>query len=532
MTVSRRGFMQLGVSAGVSGVLLRPRAAFAEQASNRGGTLIVGQSPEPLVLTSAASIDPGTLAVSGKVFDCLLTLDLSGRVVPQLATEARVAPGGGGVTLKLRPGVRWHDGKPFTSADVAFSVTNVWSKYNARSQAAFANLLAVDTPDPITAVLRFSKPAPYIFSTLTDVTSQIVPQHLYTGSDVLTNPYNLKPVGTGPFRFVSWERGSHILLERNPDYWAAPKPFLDRVFFRFLPDGAAMVAALETGAVHYISGSNAPYSEVNRLKSNPAIVVQDNGPISTPVIVGFGFNLDRPLLKDVRVRQALAHAIDRPFILKNIWLGYGTLSDSPIPPQYTDFYTDDVPKYGFQLDKAAALLDAAGYPRRSGGMRFSLTCDPKPPNAQVNKATQFVRATLARIGVGVDIRSQNLGEYIQRVFTRRDFDTILYTSGYDTDPALAIQRFYWSKSFEPGVPFSNPTHYGTPEVDRLLEAAQVENEPTKRKELYARVQRAVQRDLPIIPLLFPSGLAIYRRTVQGIARLRADNLADARIAPV
>jgi peptide/nickel transport system substrate-binding protein len=489
----------------------------------------VGQSPEPLALTSAASIDPGTLAVSGKIFDGLVTLDLSGKLVPQLATQIRIEPGAKVVTLNLRADVLWHDGKPFTSKDVAYSIAQVWAKTNARSQAALAHLSAIETPDPLTAVLRFSQPAPYILSILTDVTSQILPAHLYAGTNFLQSPTDLQPVGTGPFRFGHWERGSYLLLERNPTYWDSPRPFLERVYFRFLPDGAAMVDALETGAVQYVSGSNSPYADVNRLKRNPELTVVDTGPISTPVIVGLAFNLDRPLLRDVRVRRALAHAIDRDFILKNIWQGYGTLSDAPVPWQYTAFYSDDVPKYPYDPAKAEALLDAAGYPRRADGTRFSFHCDPKPPNAQIIQASQFIRATWARIGVGLDIRTQSLGEYIQRVFTRRDFDTIVYTSGYDVDPALGIQRFYWSKSFEPGVPFSNPTHYGTPEVDRLLEGAQVETDPARRKALYAEVQRDVQGDLPIVPLLFPSALAIYRRNVQNAARLRADNLADARI---
>lgn len=528
--MSRRGLLRSISAGGLAIGLPGGPLAFA-QGGTSGGALIIGQDPEPLALTSAASIDPGSIAVSGKIFDRLFFMGVDGKLTPQLATGLSLSADGKAVTLSLRPGVLWHDGKPFTSADVAYSLTEVWKKHHSRGYMSYVNVIGVDTPDSLTAVIRLSQPAPYISESLADGESQVVPTHLYAGTDVLTNPHNRDPIGTGPFRFVRWERGSYILLERNPHYWDAPRPHLDQVYFRFLKDGAATVAALETGAIHYVSGSNVPLTNVERLKKTPSIVVERFDSSYSPTLLGFGFNLDRPIFKDVRVRQAIAHAIDREFILKNVWQGLGSLSDSPVPPQNVEFHASDVPKYPFDLAKAEALLDQAGYGRQADGTRLTFTCDPKMPNALVTKAAQFIRATLARIGVRVDIRTQSLGEYLDRVFTRRDFDTIIYTSGFAIDPALGIQRFYWTKTFQPGVPFSNAVHYSVPEVDALLEAAQVELDKAKRRALYVEAQQAIQRDVPIIPLLFPDVIVLHSRRLRNAAQYRNDNLSRAVIDP-
>jgi peptide/nickel transport system substrate-binding protein len=520
MIVSRRVLL-----AGAAG--LSAAACAKTSKSPAGKILIVGLDPEPLSLTSAASIDPGTLAVSGKIFDRLFVNDADGKVRPQLAESLSVSPDGLAITINLRKGVRWHDGKPFTSADVAYSLLKVWRVTHARGYLSYANVTTVETPSPEVAVIRLTKPAPYIYSSLADGESQVVPKHLYDGIDVLANPANVKPVGTGPFRFVSWERGSHIVLQRNPDYWDKGKPHLDQIYFRFLKDPSANVAALETGAIQLIAGGNVPISDLARLKTDPAVQVKAYGPAYTPTLVGIGFNLDRPLFQDVRVRRAIAHATDRQFILKEVYQGYGTTSDSPIPPQFTEFYNGDVPKYPFDLAKAEALLDEAGHKRGPDGIRFSFVLDPKLPSPQIARAAQFVRTTLAKIGVKVEIRSQALGEYLNRVFTRRDFDVILYNSGFDIDPVMGIQRFYWSKTFQPGVPFSNATHYGTPEVDSLLERGQVELDPVKRKAIYDEVQRVVQRDLPIIPILFPSTVTVSSPKLRDADLTRQDNFANA-----
>ena len=492
---------------------------------------MVGATPEPTTLTSAITSAGPTQLVSAKVFDGLLTYDLQGRPQPQLATSWRVSPDGRTITFTLRAGVRWHDGKPFTSDDVAFSLLEVWKVYHSRGRSTFANVVKVDTPDPLTAILHLSQPAPYLLSALASSESQVIPAHLYRGRAVLTHPANNAPIGTGPFRFVRWNRGSDLVLERNPDYWQRQQPYLDRITFRFLPDAAAAAAALETGAIQLATAINP--ADVARLGRNPSLAVLTRPTGFTSVITSFEFNLDRPALRDARVRQALAHAIDRAFLVRNVWFGDAVAAVSPVPSTQPGFFDAAPAPYPYDLKRATALLDAAGLKPDARGVRLRLACDPYPIGTIVQSA-QYLRASLRRIGVELNVRLQDAGEFVNRVYTRRDFDTVIYGANAGPDPAIGAQRFYLSKNFEKGIAFSNGAHYSNPEVDALLAAAQVELDPAKRRALYLQFQRIVERDAVTLPLVSSSQTILGSRRLRG-AIVSADgalgNFAGAWLAP-
>jgi peptide/nickel transport system substrate-binding protein len=336
--------------------------------------------------------------------------------------------------------------------------------------------------------LRLSKPAPYLLSALmSSVEAQVLPKHLYAGKDVLSNPLNNAPIGNGPFRFVKWEQGSYVLLERNPDYWDAPRPYVDKVLFRFISDPGGGAAALETGEVHLSDNYGVGLSEVVRLSHDPQLVVTRYPSTYITGTAAFEFNLDRPQFRDPRVRQAFAHAFDRDFIVKNIWLGYADPVEAPIPKAFPAFYTADVPQYPLDLAKAEALLEAAGLKRNSDGVRLTLTNDPAP-TGPLSQIAQHLRSNLQKIGVRLNIRSSDFGEFVNRVYTRREFDTIFYSANAGPDPAIGTQRFYWSKNFKPGVAFSNAADYRNAEVDQLLESGQTEIDPAKRRDTYTRFQ--------------------------------------------
>lgn len=510
--MDRRTFIErtLLVSAGLPALL----ASLSTQAAvpQRGGTLVVAQYPEPTTLTSAATTAGPTQYVSGKLFDGLLAYGPDLAPTPRLATHWEESADHLSITFKLRDGVRWHDGAPFTSADVAFSLLEVWKKYHGRGRSTFANVTAVDTPDSLTAIVRLAKPAPYLLSALMSVESQVIPKHRYAGTDLLANPLNNAPIGTGPFRFVRWTRGSEIVLERNPNYWEPGKPYLDKLVFRIIPDPAAISIALETGDVHFAFGANVPLSDIGRLAAQPGLSLITKGQDYAAAVTAFEFNLDRPIFRDPRVRQAIAHAIDRDFIVKHILFGYGVATPSPIPPQLADFFSADVPLYAYDPRQAEALLDAAGFPRRADGTRLSFNHSALPTSS-FSQTSQLIRASLARIGVRMDIQPSDYGEFVNRVYTRRDFDTSLYGATAGPDPAIGTQRFYWSKNFDPGVAFSNGAHYVNPTVDRLLEAAQTETDIAKRRDLYRQFQRTVEADLPRIPLVAPTVPVLVNRRV-------------------
>ncbi|WP_325345035.1 ABC transporter substrate-binding protein [Xylophilus sp.] len=475
------------------------------------GTLVIAQPNEPQSLTNAFSTEGAIYTVSSKLFDGLLTFDDDLRPRPRLAVRWGFSADGLALTLHLRPGVQWHDGRPFGSADVAWSVLEVWKKYNGRGRSTFANVAAVDTPDALTAVLRLSRPAPYLLAALSSIESQVIPRHLYADAgNPLANPRNAAPVDTGPFRFARRQRGSFIELERNTRYWDAPRPKLDRIVLRSVPDAAATGAALETGEVHL---GTTTLANIARLKANPSLAVTAIDEAYSASLTALEFNLDRPVFQDVRVRRAFAHAIDRQFILRSIYYGFGRVAESPIPPALAAFATDDVPKYPYDPKRAEALLDEAGLKRGRDGLRLTVRNDPTP-GAESLQTAQYLRAALARIGVRLEVRTQDFPEFIQRIYTRRDWDTAIIGGTSGPDPAIGTQRWYWSKNFQPGVAFSNGTHYANPAVDAALEAAQTELDPAKRRAHYVRFQQLAQADLPRIPLVAGARVVVSQRRLR------------------
>ena len=212
--------------------------AWSQATPPRGGTLtwIIPQEPAAFVpLTTSAG---GSTELGPKVIEGLLAYDRELKPIAQLATGWQVSADGLRYEFTLRQGVKWHDGQPFTAADAAYSIATI-KAVHPRGRVTFANVGAIETPDDHTLVLKLEKPAPYLLTALSASESPIVPKHLYEGKDVATNPRNNSPVGTGPFIFKEWVRGSHVRLERNPNYWNAPKPYLDVAVARFIPEAAA-----------------------------------------------------------------------------------------------------------------------------------------------------------------------------------------------------------------------------------------------------------------------------------------------------
>lgn len=512
MTLTRRQFSAALVAgtASVASAASAAKAASPALANTPGSTLVIAQASEPQSLSNALSTEGNIYPISSKLFDGLLSFGADGKPIARLAQQWWQSADGLSLTLKLRPGVRWHDGKPFGAADVAYSVQEIWKTYNARGRSTFATVQAVETPDPLTAVLRLSRPAPYLLSALSSIESQVLPRHLYAGSDPLLNPHNAAPVGNGPFRFVRRQRGSQIVLERNPDYWNPAQPRIDKLVFRFVPDAASVAAALETGEVQLGVPS---LSDVARLQANPALQVNEIDQPYTAALTALEFNLDRPVFRDLRVRQAFAHAIDRSFILKNIYHGHGSVADSPIPSAMREFYSRDVPTYPFDPVKSEALLDAAGLHRDAQGVRVTLKIDPTPA-AESIQLSQYIRSALARVGVKLEVRNQDFAEFVNRIYTRRDFDTAVIGGNSGPDPAIGTQRWYWSKNFQPGVAFSNGTHYASAEMDRALESAQTELDPIKRRQQYLQFQRIAQTDLPRIPLIATTRVVVSSKRLR------------------
>ncbi len=497
------------------------------------GTLTLLLPSEPTALVSLGNVATSILSVSAKVTEGLLKYDYDVNPQPQLATKWAISPDGLTYTFTLRQGVKWHDGKDFTSADVAYSI-NLLRQIHPRGRNTFANVIAVDTPDRYTTVLRLSKPAPYLIRALAATETPIVPKHIYDGTDARSNPHTNAPIGTGPFRFKEWVRGSHILYERNPDYWDKPKPYIDQLVVRPITDSAAAAVAFETGAVDLGYRTPVPLADLERLRKVPSLRFTTAGNSYSYNVTRLEFNLDNEYFKNDKVRQAVAHAIDRNVIVKVVHYGYGKVSYSPIAPGLKAFHDPAPSPYSFDVKKANSLLDEAGYPRK-GSVRFSVPLDVNPiggPDGQ--RLADYIRTALARVGIAVTVRSQDASAFIKRIYTDRDFAFTTNGASNLFDPTVGVQRLYWSKNFIKGVPFSNGTHYNHPVVDKLLEDAAVENDPVRRKQLFKDFQDVVARDVPDLNLYQPEFITIANQRVHDHS-LTADgvesNLADVWVEP-
>ncbi|MGM4893415.1 ABC transporter substrate-binding protein [Tardiphaga sp. 20_F10_N6_6] len=475
--------------------------ACAAGGPKRGGALTAIVQPEPVTLTPAFNTATPTQIVAGNIFDGLVYYDPALKPQPSLATEWKVAEDGLTISFNLRKGVKWHDGKPFSSADVKWSLENVWKTIHPRNKAIFENVATVDTPDDNTIILHLSKPSLPILSVLNAVGAPILPKHLYEGTDILNNAYNNKPVGTGAFVFKEWKKGEYILLERNPDYWEPAKPYLDKVIFRIIPDAAARAAAIEKGEVQYATFNPVSFREVERLAKLPSLKVDTRGYDWLSPVLYLDFNVENQYLKDVRVRQAIAFALDKEALGKVVWYGYGKPAVSPIPTALTAFHDASVPKYPFDLKKAEALLDEAGFKRGPDGVRFTLNHDFLPYGDDYKRTGEYLKQALKRVGIEINIRAQDTAAFIKRVYADRDFDISSSYNGAFPDPQIGVVREYWSGWLGSKTPWTNGSGYRNAEVDGLIQAAAVEGNPKKRTEDFNRFQQIVQRDLPTLPLL-------------------------------
>ncbi|RWX74793.1 ABC transporter substrate-binding protein [Neorhizobium lilium] len=508
--LSRRS-MLAGIAS--ASVLAHAGMAWAQAAPVKGGTMTILPGWEPPMLVSLASAS--SLPLSPKVTEGLLEFDRDLKPRAQLATEWLVSDDALTYTFKLRRGVKWHDGKDFTAADVAYSLQTL-KTIHPRGRSTFAHVVAIETPDDHTVIIKLDKPTLFMLTALSAAESPIVPKHIYDGSDPATNPANMAPIGTGPFIFKEWVRGSHVAYERNPNYWDAGKPYLDRLIARFIPDQAARSVGFETGELDAGFRTPVALNDVDRLSQLANVAFESGGyEYSPPNNMCLEFNLDRPTFAIDKVRQAIAHAMDRPAMCKIVFFGKAVPSASPVVPGLKAFHNPMPSPYPFNLEKAKALLDEAGFPLKNG-KRFSVTLDHQTDDV-VKRLGEFIRATLSRIGVEVTLRGSDLGAIAKRVYTDRDFDMQIASLSPLFDPQLGVQRTYWSKNFVKGVPYSNATHYANPEVDRLLEASTIEANQAKRVEMWMKIQELVMTDVPTINLVMPTWETIHSKRAMGLA---------------
>lgn len=476
-----------------------PFSAFGQATPKRGGVLNVVLQPEPPMLMLPINQGTTTQVAGGKIFQGLLTFDFALKPMPSLAKSWTISPDGLTYTFKLEENVKWHDGKPFTSADVAFSTQVFLTEVHGRARANFGRVASVETPDAHTIVYKLKEPFGPFLHAFEVSSAPLVAKHIYEGTDFRKNPANDAPIGTGPFKFKEWKRGSNIELVRNENYWKPGLPYLDGISFRIIPDAALRAVALETGQVHASQFDAVEPLEVARLAALPTLTMTTKGYEFVSPIMWIDINNRRGPLADKRVRQAIMHAMDRDFILKNLFFGMGKVATGPIAST-TRFYDPNVPKYPFDPAKAEALLEAAGHKKGADGVRVKMRCMVLPYGEVWQRLAEYTRQAFSKVGIQLTLESTDVAGFWKKS-TEDDYElTFNYLSQF-ADPALGVSRAYISTNIRKGVPSTNIGAYTNPKVDELFEAGAKGVKDEDRQKAYSEVQKILVEDVPVAWIL-------------------------------
>jgi peptide/nickel transport system substrate-binding protein len=507
LSAKRRALLTqgLGALAGASGglsALGAPQLAFAQASAVRGGQLLIGSPSRPRHFNPAL-MSGSPMMPAAQLFASPLLIDRQWKPRPYLAERWSVSEDARSITLHLRKDAVFHDGKPVTSEDLQFSVEAVRDHHPFKGM--FAPVNAVTLTDRHTAVVRLMEPHPALQLAMTTVFVPVLPKHIYgDGTPLPTHPRNVSNVvGSGPFRFVEFKPGEHVIMQRFEKFFLPGQPLLDRLVFREYKDSTSMVLGFERGELDFIPFIGDP-REIARLKKTAGATVTDDFVPGVGALVWVGFNTRHPKLSDKRVRQAISHAIDRDFVVKNLSTGAVRTSTGPLHSS-SPFYTAEVPRLGFDLAKAGQLLDAAGLKAGPDGKRMSLSCDSVSSGDQRTLA-EYLRPALAKIGIELTVRlAPDFPTWARRVGDH-DFELTTDSVWNWGDPVIGVHRTYQTSNIRKGVIWSNTQQYSSPRVDELMAKAAIERDHTARKKLYAEFQKIVVEDCPIA-FVFETGYA-------------------------
>jgi len=493
------------------GILLVGSTSIAQtEKSPRGGTLKMIRE-EPIHLNSALVIGIQTGVPACQIFAGLLQFDDNYQPRPYLAKKWEMSADGLSYTFYLEKEALFHDGKPITSADVAFSLETI-KKNHPVGESTFGEVEKVETPDPYTVVFKLKQPSPATLIATHPYLLPILPKHVYGEGDLRKHPANVKPIGSGPFKFVEWKKGQYIILERFENFFRRGRPYLDRIIIEFVPDPAARAIAIEKGAVHFIPYGFINFADFPRLEKMPHLALTTKGAEALGPRSMIDINLRKAPLNNIKVRKAIAHSVNRDFIM-DIFSGYAKPATAHL--RYTNrFYNPNVQQYEYNLNKANQLLDEAGLKRGADGMRFDLSMDFFPGIATVQAVAESLREGLKKLGIRAALRpSPDFATWVRRI-SNWDYE-INYTPVSDLpDPAIGLERLFTSKNIKK-VFWTNTMGYSNPEVDRLCDEARKEPNFEKRKKLYHRVQEILVDELPCIYVGDPEWPTIFNKEFDG-----------------
>ena len=494
----------------------------------QAGTMRIALYTAPNSLNPILTSDTAEVMVDTAIFDPLVTVDPKGNDVPVLASEVPtqkngdISADGKTITYKLRHNVKWHDGAPFSSADVKFSWQAVMNnKNNVVSRRGYDLVGSVDTPDAYTVVFHMKQafaPAIDTLFSVNDSPMLVLPQHLLAKyPDINQIPFNSEPVGTGPFKFAQWVRGDRIELTANPDYFLG-KPKLNRLIIKIISDGNTAMTEMrnhEVDALVEVTGS-----QYRDLKNAPDVVFDMP---QSPQYEGIGMNLSRAPLSDIHVRQAIAHAIDAAKIRDTTQFGLGIPATEDVP-SYSWAYNPNVTKYDYNPAKAASILDAAGWKagpngiRQKAGAPLSLQLVYGQGSTAAQNIAVLVQSQLKAVGIEVPVKTYNFTQLYASyqmggIYNTGKFDLNIYAwvEGADPDDSSSFMcGFIPPKG-------NNVFHFCNAQFDAAQTHALSTYDRAARKADYAKTQQIMSDVIPMVYLFYRHEVTALSPDVKGFS---------------
>ena len=473
-------------------------------------TLVVGLVAEPVALDPAQVTDLNSNRVGRRVVETLVAFaDESTQIGPGLAESWTISKDGLTYTFKLRKGVAFHDGTPFNAQAVKFSIERqIVAEHPAAKLGKypfanyfFGNVKAVEVMDDSTVRFVLKDARASFLAVLTAGAASIVSPTAAMKSGL---DYAAAPVGTGPFKFASWDRGQRVVLEKNPAYWRFPVK-VDRVIFRPVTEDQARLTELLTGALDLIVGT--PPDFVGQLENHPKVTLQKQ--VGAHVWY-LGFNNSKKPFDDKRVRQALNYAVNKEAIVRDVLKGTGAVSKGPVLP---GTWGDDggIKPFPYDPERAKKLLAEAGLP---SGFSTTLWVPESGSGMQSPVAmSTVIQSNLKAVGVNVTLQTMEWGAFLAKLRTKeQDLFALSWMAGSE-DPDLVMYPLLHSSQWTPTGP--NRAMYKNPRFDEVLAQARLTTDQAKRAELYREAQRLLHDDPPWIFIDHEVQTAAFAKRVQG-----------------
>ncbi|OEU72791.1 MAG: peptide-binding protein [Desulfuromonadales bacterium C00003107] len=478
-----------------------------------GDTLIMGSGADAVNLLPVLASDGTSGDINGLVYNGLVRYDKDLNIEGELAERWEISPDNLTLTFHLRQGVRWHDGAPFTAEDVLFTYRLLVDPKTPTAYAErYRQVATAEVLDAYTFRVRYHKP---LATALISWAFSVHPRHLLEGVEITKSPLASHPIGTGPYRFVAWQRGEKIVLEANPDYFEGP-PYIQRVLYRVIPDASTMFLEMQSGGLDHMGLTPLQYARQTDTPAFRRRFRKYRYPAFAYTYLGY--NLHRPMFQDKRVRQALSYAIDKQEIIDGVLLGLGQVASGPYKPG-SWAHNSDVSLYRYDPQRARALLAEAGWQDSDGdgvldrgGKPLAFTIVTNQGNDQRVKAGEIIQRRLSEVGVKVKLRVVEWAAFLKEFINPGNFDaTILgWSGGIDPD----VYNVWHSSKTGPGE--LNFIAFQNTEVDQLLEAGRRTFDQKERKRFYDRFQEILAEEQPYTFLYVPESLPVVAARFRGI----------------